>query len=150
MIYAPSQFYDDDHPLKRRGVIPIYPQFGALINMKQMEAQAENAAREAILTLHEFLESDHIPLYVIRDACCAYFNVSKEEFLGPLKTKRIARCRMTFYWLADDLNGTSRSMIGRHSGGRDHSTVLSGIRKVARLKRTFGPAIAALKGELKP
>jgi chromosomal replication initiator protein len=146
MFLAPSQFYNDDHPLKRKGIVPIYPQFGALINMKQIEAPS----MDAILTLHEFMDADKVPMYVIRDACCAYFNVTKDEFLGKLKTKRIARCRMTFYWLANDLNRTNRSEIGRHSGGRDHSTVLSGIRKMERLKRTFGPAIATLKGELKP
>jgi len=35
-------------------------------------------------------------------------------------------------WLAYHITGMSLSQIGRRLGGRDHTTILSGIRKIQR------------------
>ncbi len=58
--------------------------------------------------------------------------VSLCDLLSERRTKEIIDARMLVYYLASTLTNCSSTTIGRHIGGRDHSTVLSGRYKMAR------------------
>jgi chromosomal replication initiator protein len=67
----------------------------------------------------------------IQDAACEHFGISREELLSSTRTSRIAWPRQVAMYLARELTGESLPAIGRHFGGRDHTTVLHAHRRTA-------------------
>ena len=69
----------------------------------------------------------------IRDVVMAYFDISLEEIVGRDRRKHYAMPRHIAFWLTYNLSIKSTPEIGRVYGGRDHTTVLSSIKKVNRM-----------------
>jgi chromosomal replication initiator protein len=65
----------------------------------------------------------------IQAAVGAHFGLSPEELLSSARTARIAWPRQVAMYLARELTGESLPSIGRHFGGRDHTTVLHAWRR---------------------
>ena len=65
----------------------------------------------------------------IQTAACEHFGLSCEELLSSARTPRIAWPRQVAMYLARELTGESLPSIGRHFGGRDHTTVLHAWRR---------------------
>jgi chromosomal replication initiator protein len=65
----------------------------------------------------------------IQAAACDYFGVSTEELLSTSRSARVAWPRQLAMYLARELTGESLPAIGRHFGGRDHTTVLHAWRR---------------------
>lgn len=59
-----------------------------------------------------------------------YFGVCEMELLGERRTKNVIEARHTLYWLCRELTPYSLPEIGRRLDGRDHTTILHGIRKI--------------------
>lgn len=53
-----------------------------------------------------------------------------EDLRSDAVRRRLSWPRQEAYWLARHLCGRSAAVIGRAFGGRDHSTILHGIRQV--------------------
>ena len=70
----------------------------------------------------------------ILDAVSIEFEILVAEILGRRRTAKIADARMVVYWLAW-FAGESFSVIGRRLG-RDHSTVIAGVRRINTRMRT--------------
>tara|TARA_B100000678_G_scaffold260890_2_gene242052 strand:- start:546 stop:1040 length:495 start_codon:yes stop_codon:yes gene_type:complete len=80
----------------------------------------------------------------VRDAIAEMFEV--EPHLMPSANRRapISALRQASFWLVDKVFADlSYAMIGQLYGGRDHSTVIHGIRKV-EARREADPKFAAL------
>ncbi len=67
----------------------------------------------------------------IQEAVGAHFGLSPEELLSSARTARIAWPRQVAMYLARELTSESLPAIGRHFGGRDHTTVLHAWRRTA-------------------
>jgi chromosomal replication initiator protein len=67
----------------------------------------------------------------IQAAACEHFGISAEELLSSARTQRIAWPRQVAMYLARELTGESLPAIGRHFGGRDHTTVLHAWRRTS-------------------
>jgi chromosomal replication initiator protein len=65
----------------------------------------------------------------IQAAACEHFGLSSEELLSSARTARIAWPRQVAMYLARELTSESLPSIGRHFGGRDHTTVLHAWRR---------------------
>jgi chromosomal replication initiator protein len=65
----------------------------------------------------------------IQTATCEQFSLTSEELLSAARTRRIARPRQLAMYLARELTTESLPAIGRHFGGRDHTTVLHAWRR---------------------
>ncbi len=65
----------------------------------------------------------------IQAAACRYFHVSSHELVSRARTTRVAWPRQLAMYLARELTDESLPAIGRHFGGRDHTTVLYACRK---------------------
>jgi chromosomal replication initiator protein len=65
----------------------------------------------------------------IQAAACEHFGVSTEELLSTTRTARVAWPRQVAMYLSRELTGESLPSIGRHFGGRDHTTVLHAWRR---------------------
>ncbi len=61
------------------------------------------------------------------------YGIDVDLILGPLRYLNITEARITCYWLLRELCKLSYPLIGL-STGRDHSTVISGVRKCVRMR----------------
>ena len=59
-----------------------------------------------------------------------YYSIRLSDMLGPKRTRTIARPRQVAMYLSKELTSRSLPEIGRRFGGRDHTTILHGVRKV--------------------
>jgi hypothetical protein len=69
----------------------------------------------------------------IQRACAAHYEVPVSDILSERKTACVVRPRQVGMYLAKELTPRSLPYIGREFGGRDHTTVLHAVRKIARL-----------------
>ena len=63
-----------------------------------------------------------------------HFNIRLSDMLGPKRARTIARPRQIAMYLAKELTPRSLPEIGRRFGGRDHTTILYGVRKVEEMR----------------
>ena len=73
----------------------------------------------------------NIPSDKILDAVAEYEGVDIKDLIGQNRSAKIARPRQIAMYLLREINETSLPQIGELLGGRDHTTVLYAIRKVA-------------------
>jgi chromosomal replication initiator protein len=93
-------------------------------------------AREVLDTLYPETgraASRHGPASVadIQTAVSRHFGISREELLSSARTARVAWPRQLAMYLARELTSESLPSIGRHFGGRDHTTVLHACRRAS-------------------
>lgn len=72
----------------------------------------------------------------IRSAVCVWFKITDHEIRSADRPARIARPRMLGMALSRELTKRSLPQIGHHYGGRDHTTVLHGVRRMAQLRKS--------------
>jgi chromosomal replication initiator protein len=65
----------------------------------------------------------------IQAAACQHFDLSPEELVSPSRAARVIWPRQVAMYLARELTSESLPAIGRHFGGRDHTTVLHAWRR---------------------
>ena len=63
-----------------------------------------------------------------------HYNVRLSDLIGPKRQRTIARPRQVAMFLAKQMTTRSLPEIGRRFGGRDHTTIMHGIRKVEELQ----------------
>ena len=71
-----------------------------------------------------------ITLQLIVEIVCDHFQISMDQILSKSRTNEIAKPRMIAMYLAKTMTGASQDAIGSFLGGRDHSTVIHGIKRV--------------------
>ena len=65
-----------------------------------------------------------------------HYNIRLSEMIGPKRVRNYARPRQVAMYLAKQMTSRSLPEIGRRFGGRDHTTVMHGIRRIEELKIT--------------
>ncbi|WP_246020251.1 chromosomal replication initiator protein DnaA [Aliigemmobacter aestuarii] len=65
-----------------------------------------------------------------------HYNVRLSDLIGPKRLRSIARPRQIAMYLAKQLTPRSLPEIGRRFGGRDHTTIMHGVRKIEELMAT--------------
>lgn len=63
------------------------------------------------------------------------------ELLSPRKNAWLVQCRQLLYWLARDRTTLSHAAIAQAIGGRDHTTIVHGVKRIEEL-RAIDPAVA--------
>ncbi|MFV2034204.1 MAG: chromosomal replication initiator protein DnaA [Halocynthiibacter sp.] len=63
-----------------------------------------------------------------------HYNIRLAELIGPKRVRNIARPRQIAMYLAKHLTSRSLPEIGRRFGGRDHTTIIHGVKRVEELK----------------
>ena len=113
-----------------------------------VEREAEKARRQAELEAEaakadaEIRSMGIIPISAILGACAVFYGVPISRLFAERRTKGIVKPRQIAMYLAKELTPRSLPDIGRQIGGRDHTTVLHGVRKIdALIKRD--PNLAA-------
>ena len=67
-----------------------------------------------------------------------YYNIRLSDIIGPKRLRSYARPRQVAMYLAKQLTSRSLPEIGRRFGGRDHTTVMHGVKRIEELKLTDG------------
>ena len=95
------------------------------------------------------LNSDRkVTIEEIQRKVAEHYNVRLSDMIGPKRARPIARPRQVAMYLSKHLTTRSLPEIGRRFGGRDHTTIMHGIRKIDELKagdRQLAEDIALLK-----
>jgi chromosomal replication initiator protein len=89
-------------------------------------------AREVLASL----ERDCLRIVRLDDidkAVCGLFGITSRDLKSESRSRTVSQPRMLAMFLARRMTTTAYSEIGRHYGDRNHSTVLSAERKVARM-----------------
>ncbi|WP_170431056.1 chromosomal replication initiator protein DnaA [Ruegeria arenilitoris] len=67
-----------------------------------------------------------------------YYNIRLSDIIGPKRLRSYARPRQVAMYLCKQLTSRSLPEIGRRFGGRDHTTVMHGVKRIEELKTTDG------------
>jgi chromosomal replication initiator protein len=65
-----------------------------------------------------------------------HYNIRLSDLIGPKRLRNIARPRQVAMYLSKQLTPRSLPEIGRRFGGRDHTTIIHGVRKIEELMTT--------------
>ncbi len=65
-----------------------------------------------------------------------HYGIRLSDLIGPKRLRAIARPRQVAMKLAKDLTTRSYPDIGRRFGGRDHTTVMHGVKRIEELSRS--------------
>jgi chromosomal replication initiator protein len=111
--------------------------------MTRLFAMAELVGREITLELVQDSLADilrasdrKVSIDEIQRKVAEHYNVKLAEMIGPKRHRSIARPRQVAMYLCKVLTTRSLPEIGRRFGGRDHTTILHGVKKVEELMST--------------
>ncbi len=110
-------------------------------------------AQEALRTALPQVESA-ATVEDIQRAVCEYFNIRLMQLKSHRRHRSIAHPRMIAMYLCRKRLGTSYTELGLHFGGKDHTTIMSGVRKIGGLVQKADPAVSTaletIERKLKP
>jgi chromosomal replication initiator protein len=67
-----------------------------------------------------------------------HYNIRLSDMIGPKRVRTYARPRQVAMYLCKQLTSRSLPEIGRRFGGRDHTTVMHGVRRIEELRAKDG------------
>lgn len=109
---------------------------GAPISLEMAEMSLRDLVRAR--------ETRRVRIEDIQRAVSKHYNVPRADLVSARRTRTIVRPRQIAMYLAKVMTPRSLPEIGRHFGGRDHTTVLHAVRKIEELSG----ADATLAGEI--
>ena len=62
-----------------------------------------------------------------------HYNIRLADLIGPKRARNVARPRQIAMYLSKQMTSRSLPEIGRRFGGRDHTTIMHGVRKIDEL-----------------
>ncbi|WP_028029146.1 chromosomal replication initiator protein DnaA [Gemmobacter nectariphilus] len=65
-----------------------------------------------------------------------HYNIRLSDMIGPKRLRAVARPRQVAMYLSKQLTSRSLPEIGRRFGGRDHTTIMHGVKKIEELMST--------------
>jgi len=87
-------------------------------------------ADEAIKEYLNKSEDPHINTEYILSIVANYFNITSDEILSSKRTQEISYARQIAMYLLREFTSLSLPKIGQELGGRNHATIVSGIKKI--------------------
>ena len=67
-----------------------------------------------------------------------HYNIRLSDMIGPKRLRSYARPRQVAMYLCKKMTSRSLPEIGRRFGGRDHTTVMHGVRRIEELRQSDG------------
>jgi chromosomal replication initiator protein len=67
-----------------------------------------------------------------------HYNIRLSDMIGPKRVRTYARPRQIAMYLCKQLTSRSLPEIGRRFGGRDHTTVMHGVKRIEELRQQDG------------
>ena len=63
-----------------------------------------------------------------------HYNIRLSDMIGPKRVRTFARPRQVAMYLCKQMTSRSLPEIGRRFGGRDHTTVMHGVKRIDELR----------------
>ena len=111
--------------------------------LTRLFAFASLVGREITLDLTQDCLSDilrandrRLTIEEIQRKVAEHYNIRLADMIGPKRVRNIARPRQVAMYLAKQLTLRSLPEIGRRFGGRDHTTIMHGVRRIEELMAT--------------
>ncbi|WP_102226973.1 chromosomal replication initiator protein DnaA [Acidimangrovimonas sediminis] len=111
--------------------------------LTRLFAFASLVGREITLELAQDCLSDilrasdrKVTIEEIQRKVAEHYNVRLSDMIGPKRVRTIARPRQVAMYLSKNLTSRSLPDIGRRFGGRDHTTIMHGVKKIDELRQT--------------
>lgn len=105
------------------------------ISWQNMVAMMIAKKEKDVADLDAFIHMPRHSLNQIMLEISIKYGVSIEDLKSRRKPIRIALARAEYYWRARRETSHSLTSIGRNCGGKDHTTILSGVRRYEQLQR---------------
>lgn len=99
----------------------------AKLNNQEVTLQLAEEALKDIISPNQ--KKTVTPEYII-SVVSEHFNVTPEDLAGNKRTTKIVLPRQIAMYLCREITGTPLKTIGHILGNRDHTTIMSGIRKI--------------------
>ena len=103
--------------------------FGALIGKEITMEMAQECLQDVLRSSEKKITVEEI-LRKVSD----HYNIRLSDLIGPKRLRTYARPRQMAMYLAKQMTQRSLPEIGRRIGGRDHTTVMHGVRKIEELR----------------
>ena len=104
---------------------------GSLIGRPMSVDLAQDCLADVLRASERRLDMD-----VIQARVAEHYGLTLTELLGPRRARAVARPRQVAMYLAKTLTERSLPEIGRSFGGRDHTTVIHGVRRIEALRES--------------
>ena len=111
--------------------------------LTRLFAFASLVGREITLDLAQDCLSDilrasdrKITIEEIQRKVSEHYNIRLSDLIGPKRVRNFARPRQVAMFLSKQMTNRSLPEIGRRFGGRDHTTVMHGVRRIEELSAT--------------
>jgi chromosomal replication initiator protein len=101
---------------------------------------AKNVLRDLIGDKKKIVAMDDI-----QEAVCSQFHVKMTELKSRRRSKTLVHPRQIAMYLCRELTEASYPEIGRHFGGKDHTTIIHACRQVAKAKEADTTLLATLE-----
>lgn len=90
-----------------------------------------DTTKQALTNIVRIPENDKsINPNTILKAVCNYYDINKKDIEGKKRNKEIVVPRQIAMYLIYEITGTPYETIGNILGGRDHTTIMHGVRKI--------------------
>ncbi|WP_040610938.1 chromosomal replication initiator protein DnaA [Oceaniovalibus guishaninsula] len=103
--------------------------FGSLIDRGEVDQEATRECLSDLMRTYDRRAS----IDEIQRKVADHYNIRISDLVGPKRTRIYSRPRQVAMFLAKEFTDRSLPEIGRRFGGRDHTTILHGIRAIAKL-----------------
>ena len=90
-------------------------------------------AREQLKSSLSIAKDQSITVDVIIRVAAEFFNISPYDIKGKKRTKSVVLPRQFAMYIARDITEFSTTEIGYEFGGRDHTTVMHSVQRIAGL-----------------
>ena len=106
----------------------------------------EESVNQVVGKFHQRLSTHIVHAEDIIGATCDFYNVKPTQLRGPKREASLVKARqITMYLLKKEL-GLTLVEIGNLLGGRDHTTIMHGVDKVALLVEKKGVVFEEIVG----
>ncbi|WP_422071209.1 chromosomal replication initiator protein DnaA [Tranquillimonas rosea] len=105
--------------------------FGSLVGRPIDMDLAQECLTDILRTMDRKTTIDEIQRKV-----CDHYNIRISDMVGPKRQRALARPRQIAMYLCKHMTQRSLPEIGRKFGGRDHTTIMHGIKRIEELKGT--------------
>ncbi|BEV47321.1 helix-turn-helix domain-containing protein [Afipia carboxidovorans] len=78
----------------------------------------------------------HPSIHLIQEVVAGFYGVTRNDLLSVRRTANVVRPRQVAMYLAKTMTLRSLPFIGKHFGGRDHTTALHAVKKIGVLIET--------------
>ena len=124
----------------------------ALTNLENTEITLEVAVQELQNIISPDKPREITPQLVI-EIVAEHFNISTDQMISKTRSNDIAKPRQIAMYLCKDMTSAPLDTIGALLGGRDHSTIIYGVKKVTdeyRKDENFHHLIETIKKKINP